>query len=30
MAAASLHYIAEIVGQFDLVSVVELRDDLRD
>jgi endonuclease/exonuclease/phosphatase family metal-dependent hydrolase len=26
---ASLHYIAEIIGQFDLVSVVELRDDLR-
>lgn len=25
---ASLHYIAEIIGQFDLVSVVELRDDL--
>lgn len=26
---ASLHYLAEIIGQFDLVSVVELRDDLR-
>jgi hypothetical protein len=25
---ASLHYIAEIMGQFDLVSVVELRDDV--
>ena len=28
--AASLHYIAEILGQFDLVSVVELRDDTRE
>ncbi len=27
---ASLHYIAEIVGQFDLVSIVEVRDDLTD
>jgi hypothetical protein len=27
---ASLHYIAEVMGQFDLVSVVELRDDVRD
>ncbi len=27
---ASLHYIAEIVGQFDLVSIVELRDNLDD
>ncbi|WP_243288770.1 endonuclease/exonuclease/phosphatase family protein [Geothrix terrae] len=26
---ASLHYIAEILGQFDLVSVVELRDNLQ-
>lgn len=25
---ASLHFIAEIIGQFDLVSVVELRDDV--
>lgn len=27
---ASLHYIAEILGQFDLITVVELRDDLED
>jgi endonuclease/exonuclease/phosphatase family metal-dependent hydrolase len=27
---AALHYIAEIIGQFDLVSIVELRDDLTD
>lgn len=27
---AAIHYIAEIIGQFDLVSVVELRDDLTD
>ena len=27
---ASLHYIAEIIGCFDLVSVVELRDNLAD
>lgn len=27
---AAIHYIAEIVGQFDLVSVVELRDNLTD
>ncbi len=27
---SSLHYIAEIVGQFDLVAVTELRDDIRD
>ena len=27
---AAIHYIAEILGQFDLVGVVELRDDLRD
>ncbi|MBI3131428.1 MAG: endonuclease/exonuclease/phosphatase family protein [Acidobacteria bacterium] len=26
---ASLHYVAEIIGQFDVVSVVELRDDVR-
>jgi hypothetical protein len=25
---ASLHYIAEILGQFDLISIVELRDDV--
>ncbi len=27
---AAIHYIAEILGQFDLVGVVELRDDLTD
>jgi hypothetical protein len=27
---AAIHYIAEIVGQFDLVALVELRDDLTD
>ena len=27
---ASIHYIAEILGQFDLIGVVELRDDLTD
>ena len=27
---AAIHYIAEILGQFDVVSIVELRDDLRD
>jgi endonuclease/exonuclease/phosphatase family protein len=27
---AAVHYIAEIMGQFDLISVVELRDDLTD
>jgi hypothetical protein len=27
---ASLHYIAEIIGQFDLVALVELRDDVND
>lgn len=27
---AALHYIAEILGQFDLVAIVELRDDLTD
>jgi len=26
----AIHYIAEILGQFDLISVVELRDDLSD
>ena len=27
---AAIHYIAEIIGQFDVVSIVELRDDLSD
>src|SRR5512145_3115463 len=27
---AAIHYIAEILGQFDLISIVELRDDLSD
>ena len=27
---ATIHYIAEILGQFDLIGVVELRDDLTD
>ena len=27
---AAIHYIAEILGQFDLVALVELRDDLSD
>ncbi|HEY4083499.1 MAG TPA: endonuclease/exonuclease/phosphatase family protein [Burkholderiaceae bacterium] len=27
---AAIHYIAEVMSQFDLISVVELRDDLRD
>lgn len=27
---AAIHYIAEILGQFDLVAMVELRDDLTD
>ena len=27
---AAIHYIAEVIGQFDLVGVVELRDDLTD
>ncbi|MGB7621788.1 MAG: endonuclease/exonuclease/phosphatase family protein [Terriglobia bacterium] len=27
---AAIHYIAEILGQFDLIGVVELRDDLND
>lgn len=26
----ALHYIAEILGQFDLIALVELRDDLSD
>lgn len=29
-SSAAIHYIAEILGQFDLVSVAELRDDLTD
>lgn len=27
---AAIHYIAEMLGQFDLISIVELRDDLTD
>jgi hypothetical protein len=27
---AAIHYIAEILGQFDLVAIAELRDDLTD
>jgi endonuclease/exonuclease/phosphatase family metal-dependent hydrolase len=27
---AALHYIAEILGQFDLIAIVELRDNLKD
>ncbi len=27
---AAIHYIAEILGQFDVISIVELRDDLTD
>jgi hypothetical protein len=27
---AAIHYVAEVLGQFDLISVVELRDNLRD
>lgn len=27
---AAIHYIAEIIGQFDLVAIVELRDNLQD
>jgi len=27
---AAIHYIAEVLGQFDLIGVIELRDDLRD
>ncbi len=26
----AIHYVAEILGQFDLISIVELRDNLRD
>jgi endonuclease/exonuclease/phosphatase family metal-dependent hydrolase len=29
-STAAIHYIAEILGQFDLIAVVELRDKLRD
>ncbi len=29
-SVAAIHYIAEILGQFDLISIVELRDDLTD
>lgn len=29
-SAAAIHYIAEIIGQFDLVSIVELRESLGD
>lgn len=28
--AAAIHYIAEILGQFDLIGLVELRDNLKD
>src|SRR5437667_5838394 len=27
---AAIHYIAEVLGQFDLIGLVELRDDLKD
>ena len=27
---AAIHYIAEILGQFDIISIVELRDNLGD
>ena len=27
---AAIHYIAEILGQFDLITIIELRDDLAD
>lgn len=27
---AAIHYIAEIIGQFDLVAIVELRNNLED
>lgn len=27
---AAIHYLAEVLGQFDLIGLVELRDDLRD
>jgi len=26
----AIHYIAEILGQFDLIAIVELRDNLED
>src|SRR5690349_4540184 len=29
-SAAAIHYIAEILGQFDLIALVELRDNLTD
>lgn len=29
-SVAAIHYIAEILGQFDLIGVVELRDNLKD
>jgi hypothetical protein len=29
-AESAVHYIAEIIGQLDLVAIVELRDDLED
>ena len=29
-STAAIHYIAEILGQFDLIALVELRDDLTD
>src|SRR5205809_6585742 len=29
-SAAAIHYIAEILGQFDLISIAELRDNLTD
>jgi endonuclease/exonuclease/phosphatase family metal-dependent hydrolase len=29
-SAAAIHYIAEVLGQFDLIGVVELRDNLTD
>ena len=29
-SAAAIHYIAEILGQFDLIGIVELRDNLTD
>src|SRR5205809_5769498 len=29
-SAAAIHYIAEVLGQFDLISIAELRDNLTD
>src|SRR3989442_10664376 len=29
-SAAAIHYIAEVLGQFDLISIAELRDNLND